>query len=120
MVYFNQQLSQTSAMEYSIEDWIAAAPVDRVTFRQAVHIILQAIASSDYLQPRMIMKGGMLMGLRYQSSRFTEDIDFSTSLRYTDIDEAKFREELTESLQIASDELPYQGAVCCTEHYDTA
>lgn len=95
-------------MEYSIEDWIAAAPQDRVTFRQAVHIVLQAIASSDYLQPRMIMKGGMLMGLRYQSSRFTEDIDFSTSMRYADIDEARFREELGESLQIASDELPYQ------------
>ncbi|ALX97548.1 hypothetical protein AV650_28840 (plasmid) [Serratia fonticola] len=95
-------------MEHSIEDWIAAAPVDRVTFRQAVHIVLQAVASSDYLQPRMIMKGGMLMGLRYQSSRFTEDIDFSTSLRYADIDEARFREELTESLQIASYELPYQ------------
>lgn len=95
-------------MEHSIEEWIAAAPRDRVTFRQAVHIVLQAIASSDYLQPRMIMKGGMLMGLRYQSSRFTEDIDFSTSLRYADIDEARFREELTESLQVASDELPYQ------------
>lgn len=75
-------------MEHSIEDWIAAAPRDRVTFRQAVHIVLQAVASSEYLQPRMIMKGGMLMGLRYQSSRFTEDIDFSTSLRYADIDEA--------------------------------
>lgn len=50
----------------------------------------------------------MLMGLRYQSSRFTEDIDFSTSLRYADIDEVLFREELCESLQIASDELPYQ------------
>lgn len=95
-------------MEYSIEDWIAAAPQDRVTFRQAVHIVLQSIASNDYLQPRMIMKGGILMGLRYQSSRFTEDIDFSTSMRYADIDEARFREELDESLQVASDELPYQ------------
>lgn len=95
-------------MECSIEDWIAAAPQDRITFRQAVHIVLQAIASSEYLQPRMIMKGGMLMGLRYQSSRFTEDIDFSTSMRYSDIDEAVFREELEESLQVASDELPYQ------------
>ena len=95
-------------MEYSIEDWIAAAPRDRVTFRQAVHIVLQAIASNEYLKPRMIMKGGMLLGLRYQSSRFTEDIDFSTSMRYADIDEAQFRQELKEALLIASDELPYQ------------
>ncbi|EEA8304788.1 nucleotidyl transferase AbiEii/AbiGii toxin family protein [Salmonella enterica subsp. enterica serovar Rubislaw] len=104
-------------MEHSIEDWIAAAPRDRVTFRQAVHIVLQAIASSDYLQPRMIMKGGMLMGLRYQSSRFTEDIDFSTSLRYADIDETLFREELSESLQIASDELPYQ-VLCAVQRIE--
>ena len=102
-------------MEYSIEDWIAAAPKDRITFRQAIHIVLQAIASSDYLQPRMIMKGGMLLGLRYQSSRFTEDIDFSTSMRYADIDEVQFREELQEALQIASDELPYQ-VLCAVQN----
>ncbi len=101
-------------MDYSIEDWISEASQDRVTFRQAVHIVLQAIASSEYLKPRMIMKGGILLGLRYQSSRFTEDIDFSTSMRLPDIDESRFREELDESLQIASAELPYQ-VVCAVQ-----
>ncbi|MCK0553271.1 nucleotidyl transferase AbiEii/AbiGii toxin family protein [Pantoea ananatis] len=95
-------------MEYAIETWIAEASADRVTFRQAVHIVLQAIAESEYLQPRMIMKGGILLGLRYRSSRFTEDIDFSTSMRLADIDKDTFREELNEALQIASAELPYQ------------
>ncbi|OWS75375.1 hypothetical protein CBW22_12105 [Pantoea sp. VS1] len=95
-------------MEYAIEEWVAEAPADRVTFRQAVHIVLQAIAESEYLQPRMIMKGGILLGLRYRSSRFTEDIDFSTSMRLADIDKDTFREELNEALQIASAELPYQ------------
>ncbi|QGY33217.1 nucleotidyl transferase AbiEii/AbiGii toxin family protein [Pantoea cypripedii] len=95
-------------MEYTIEEWIAAAPADRVTFRQAVHIVLQAIAESEYLKPRMIMKGGILLGLRYRSTRFTEDIDFSTSMRLADIDKDTFRGELNEALQIASAELPYQ------------
>lgn len=95
-------------MEYAIEEWVAEAPADRVTFRQAVHIVLQAIAESEYLQPRMIMKGGILLGLRYRSSRFTEDIDFSTSMRLADIDKDTLRQELNEALQIASAELPYQ------------
>ncbi|NIF21602.1 nucleotidyl transferase AbiEii/AbiGii toxin family protein [Candidatus Pantoea multigeneris] len=95
-------------MEYAIEEWVAEAPADRVTFRQAVHIVLQAIAESEYLQPKMIMKGGILLGIRYRSSRFTEDIDFSTSMRLAEIDKDTFRNELNEALQVASAELPYQ------------
>ncbi|MBS9439606.1 nucleotidyl transferase AbiEii/AbiGii toxin family protein [Photorhabdus noenieputensis] len=95
-------------MEYFIEDWIADAPQDRITFRQAVHIVLQAIASNEYLKPKMIMKGGILLGLRYQSSRFTEDIDFSTNMRLADIDQQTFHEELDDALAISSAELPYQ------------
>ncbi|MCC8458709.1 nucleotidyl transferase AbiEii/AbiGii toxin family protein [Photorhabdus aegyptia] len=95
-------------MEYSIEQWVAEAPKDRITFRQAVHIVLQAIASSDYLKPKMIMKGGLLLGIRYQSSRFTEDIDFSTAMKLADIDQEEFLAELNESLLIVSGELPYQ------------
>lgn len=95
-------------MEYTIEQWVADASPDRVTFRQAVHIVLQAIAGSEYLQPRMIMKGGILLGLRYKSTRFTEDIDFSTAMRLADIDADTLRHELDEALQIASAELPWQ------------
>lgn len=95
-------------MEYSIERWVAEAPRDRVTFRQAIHIVLQAIASNDYLKPRMVMKGGLLLGIRYQSSRFTEDIDFSTAMKLADIDKEEFLSELDESLAIVSGELPYQ------------
>lgn len=95
-------------MEYTIEQWVADAAADRVTFRQAVHIVLQAIAESEYLQPRMIMKGGILLGLRYKSTRFTEDIDFSTAMRLADIDADTLHRELDEALLIASAELPWQ------------
>lgn len=94
-------------METRIEDWVRAATPDRTTFRQAVHLILHAIAGSDYLRLRMIMKGGMLLGIRYSSSRFTEDIDFSTSHTLPEIDQAEFEAHLQESLVIAADELPY-------------
>jgi predicted nucleotidyltransferase component of viral defense system len=94
-------------MEYSIDDWVENASEERKDFSQAVHIILEAISSSEYLKPKMIMKGGMLLGIRYQSSRFTEDIDFSTSEKLSDINEDEFTKELNESLQIAADTLPY-------------
>ncbi|MFM2599430.1 nucleotidyl transferase AbiEii/AbiGii toxin family protein [Vibrio fortis] len=94
-------------MEYSIDNWVEDGPEDRQEFRQAVHIILQAISSSTYLKPKMIMKGGMLLGIRYQSSRFTEDIDFSTAEKLADIDQDEFESELNEALQIAEDELAY-------------
>ncbi|MEZ8495227.1 nucleotidyl transferase AbiEii/AbiGii toxin family protein [Vibrio splendidus] len=94
-------------MEYSVENWVNSAPADRVEFRQAVHIILQAISSSAYLKPKMIMKGGMLLGIRYNSSRFTEDIDFSTAEKLADIDKDEFEDELNDSLQESADTFPY-------------
>lgn len=54
----------------------------RQSFRQAVHLVLRAIAQSEALAPAMIMKGGILLAVRYRSTRFTRDIDFSTSRRY--------------------------------------
>jgi predicted nucleotidyltransferase component of viral defense system len=59
---------------------------DRKVFRQAVQLVLRAIAQSPTLSPIMIMKGGVLLAIRYKSSRFTRDIDFSTSLRFQDTD----------------------------------
>jgi predicted nucleotidyltransferase component of viral defense system len=95
-------------MEYSIEEWVEEATQDRTTFRQAVHTILLAISNSDYLRPKMVMKGGMLLGIRYKSSRFTEDIDFSTSLKLSDINIDAFRAELDQSLISSSSELSYR------------
>jgi predicted nucleotidyltransferase component of viral defense system len=89
-------------MEYNIEEWVKAGSEDRKHFRQAVHTILFAIAESEYLKPKMIIKGGMLLGIRYNSDRFTEDIDFSTSKKYSEIDNEAF------------DELPY-GIKCLVQ-----
>ena len=94
-------------METNIDDWVRAATPDRTTFRQAVHLILHAIAGDNYLRLRMIMKGGMLLGIRYSSSRFTEDIDFSTHNTLPEIDQAEFEAHLREALVVAADELPY-------------
>jgi len=94
-------------METNISQWVNDAPNNRRHFRQAVHLILHGIGGDEYLHRNMIMKGGMLLGLRYQSSRYTEDIDFSTALKLKDIDQATFEYQLSEALVIAEDEIPY-------------
>jgi len=91
-----------------IEEWVDQEKAsDRKEFRQAVHTVLAAIASHKKLKPMMIMKGGMLLAVRYQSIRFTKDIDFSTSKTLEDLDPEEVVSMLDEQLTITSDQLPY-------------
>jgi len=94
-------------MELEIEKWVGDAPTNQQLFRKAVHIILKAVAASEYLKPHMIMKGGMLLGIRYKSSRYTKDIDFSTSESFKDFDENKFQSEFDDSLVFSAEDLAY-------------
>ena len=57
----------------------------RKIFRQSVHLVLRSIAQSKKLSPLMVMKGGILLAIRYNSPRFTTDIDFSTSRKIQDV-----------------------------------
>ena len=96
---------------HNIDRWVASADNENEkTFREAVHTILYAIASSTNLQPRMIMKGGILMAIRYETGRFTTDIDFSTTTHYRDFaaDQAAFLHTFNEAIQAAVQLLPYQ------------
>lgn len=89
-----------------ISQWINHDPAQRL-FRQAVHTILTAIAKTPELQTSMVMKGGMLLALGYESSRFTKDIDFSTTATLQDFDLARFRTAFETGLADAADQLAY-------------
>lgn len=97
--------------EVDIEAWVEAAPADQRGFREAVHIILDSIGHSQNLQTRMVMKGGLLLAIRYDSSRFTRDLDFSTSERYTAENAEALLGEFEAGLVAAEDRLPY-GTAC--------
>lgn len=103
--------------ECDIAAWVQGAP-DAVQreLRQAVHTVLVAIGRSSDLQPQMIMKGGILLAIRYKSSRYTRDIDFSTAQRFADFDEQKFRAEFERRLAVAVEELDY-GVDCRVQSY---
>ncbi len=73
----------------------------------AVHTILYAIANNPRLQAEMIIKGGILLALRYNSPRYTTDVDFSTSLKYSEFNQDEFEAELGASLAMAVETLNY-------------
>lgn len=79
----------------------------RREMRRAVHTILLAIGNSQNLRTTMVIKGGILLAIRYQGSRHTRDIDFSTHLQYKDIDEGQFLNEFEKALLSASAQLEY-------------
>jgi predicted nucleotidyltransferase component of viral defense system len=71
--------------ECRLGDWVGQASDDsNLEFRQAVHTVLAAIAGEEQLQANMVLKGGILLAVRYQSHRYTRDIDFSTLLTIGD------------------------------------
>lgn len=82
--------------------WVKRAPAAKKNFREAVHIILSAIRKSTALNSKMVMKGGMLMAIRYESSRFTRDADFSTTALYFHGAESRLLAELDAQLSIAN------------------
>lgn len=94
-----------------IVEWVnAVEPGQERTFREAAHTVLYAIASSTSLQPQMIMKGGILMAIRYETGRFTKDIDFSTTAHYRDFQagQAEFLSALDAAIQKTVNVLGYQ------------
>jgi predicted nucleotidyltransferase component of viral defense system len=94
--------------EVDIPSWVAQA-TDRAqrSFREAVHIILDGIGHSQELQAKMVMKGGLLMAIRYDSTRYTRDIDFSTNAPYVAAEAEQLLAELEQQLALATDRLPY-------------
>jgi predicted nucleotidyltransferase component of viral defense system len=95
-------------MQINWEKWIqSGGDAEHLPLRQAVHTVLLSISKCDSLKNHMQLKGGMLMALCYDSSRYTRDIDFSQNQRYTEGDEERLVQELDAALQVTSSELAY-------------
>jgi predicted nucleotidyltransferase component of viral defense system len=100
-------MMSSSIESIDLAAWVEKAPPDKRNFREAVHIILTAIGTSTALRTKMVMKGGMLMALRYESSRFTKDADFSTKDLYASGDENELVAELDAQLALSNAETNY-------------
>ena len=95
--------------ELDIEQWVEDAG-DRIQkeFREAVHTVLTAIAQDRNLRANMVLKGGILLAIRYHSHRYTKDIDVSTQRHPRDgLTPVDVKSWLNESLTVAVDTLDY-------------
>lgn len=86
----------------NMASWVEEAPEGQREFREAVHIILSGITRNPDLNGSMVMKGGILMGIRYGSPRFTTDIDFSSSRSLVELDPESIRKALDSGMALAS------------------
>lgn len=95
--------------ECNIETWVAnASTASNKEFREAIHTILLAISSDEDLKINMILKGGILLAIKYKSHRYTKDIDFSTEKQLGGvITEDGIRDSLDSSLAQIVEELDY-------------
>ena len=59
----------------------------------------------------MVIKGGILLAIRYQSNRYTRDIDFSTDQLREQINTDEITEKLNNSMAVISEQLDY-GMSC--------
>ncbi len=94
-----------------IQQWVLAAPDQHQRlFRQAAHCLLLAIAQRASVLPEMVMKGGVLLAIRYHTGRMTRDVDFSTRALYRDFapKQADFIVQLDRALGSAAAALPYE------------
>lgn len=59
-----------------------------------MHLFPICATDPTALLNKMVMKGGMLMAFRYESSRFTKDAYFSTNALYSPEDKKEELEQL--------------------------
>jgi len=95
--------------QQDIEQWVEKAPdSSQKEFRQAIHTILAAISSDPKLNASMVLKGGILLAIRYASDRFTKDIDLSTDQKLSsDFTLDIIVDTLNNSLALTVEELDY-------------
>lgn len=101
-------MHKSTLYECDVHQWVESETDPRQReFREAVHTVLLAIGRSQELSTSMLIKGGILLAIRYRGLRYTRDIDFSTELHYQEFNEDEFLAEFSSSLIAASTQLEY-------------
>jgi len=100
-----------------IEEWVEKARKDPARYleRQATEIVLTAIGDAPELGDKVFLKGGILMGLVYDSPRQTADIDFTTTLLPTAEVDDLVRETLDREFPKVTAKLGYPDVLCLVQ-----
>lgn len=92
----------------NVAEWVERVRADPVAYRQrqATELILNAVAMST-LHPKLYLKGGVLMGLAYDSPRQTTDIDLTATFDIVESTSEEVREALGQAIARARVQLGY-------------
>ena len=109
-------MSDPILKKVDVAEWVNKAKANPVTYqqRQTVEITLNAIAMVPHLNAVMFLKGGILMGLAYDSPRQTADIDFTTTLAHVGDAGNMVRQQLDSMFPRAAAALGYADLVVKT------
>lgn len=104
------------ALEIDVAGWVERAKDDPVAYRQrqASEITLNAIAMTAPLNEKLYLKGGILMGLAYDSPRQTADIDLTADIAVSSEVDSKIRTLLDSAFPRAAAALGYADLVVKT------
>ena len=105
-------MSET-ALKVDVAEWVERVRADPVAYqqRQTVEIALNAIAMMAPLDARMVLKGGILVGLAYDSPRQTTDIDLTADFAADSPVRGRLRELLNSAFPLAAARLGYADLV---------
>ena len=100
-------------LQIDIPGWVERSKADPVAHlqRQAAEVTLTAIAMTCPLNEKLVLKGGVLMGLAYDSPRQTSDIDLSAALIVEPGIDEKIHRMMDEAYPKAAAKLGYASLV---------
>lgn len=115
----SDDVEKTTSVVVDIGEWVGKARADPAAYleRQATEVFLAAIGMAEPYCRKVFLKGGVLMGVVYQSPRQTGDIDFSTSLEPRQGFAENFKKVLNQILPRAAAELGYPDLMCSVQSF---
>lgn len=99
--------------DLTVKEWVNSARSDPVKFRdrQVTHVLLHAIGRTRELQELMVLKGGALLMMGFNSPRGTQDVDFSVTADPEPF-ASQFADLLNPSMVKSAIELGYVDLIC--------
>lgn len=104
---------EVTIVEVDVRRWVETAKADPVLYRdrQVTEIVLAAIGIAPTLQSSLVLKGGTLMAIAFNSERVTGDVDFSAMAQPEGFEDL-LRAELDAALPKAAVKLGHLDLVC--------
>lgn len=110
----SDEIEVTAELIVNIDDWVkkAAANPETLAERQVTEIFLSAISLTLPLRTKVFLKGGVLMGVVYDSPRQTGDVDLTTTMEPSEGVADQISKDLNEAFPRSAAKLGYPDLMC--------